>query len=74
MTDVIVVAISAAVGIATLIFSRLRCRFVTTTNEHGDSTQISACGFTDKPLVADKDNLVETYTPSPGSILVLKKQ
>jgi hypothetical protein len=72
MTDVIVVAISAAVGIATLIFSRTRCRYVETINEHGDRTQISGCGFSDKPLTDEK--MVETFTPSPGSILVLKKQ
>jgi hypothetical protein len=71
MTDVIVVAISAAVGIATLVFSRLRCRFVTTTNEQGEQTQISGCGFTDVPLVNDKD--VETIVPDPGSILVLRR-
>ncbi len=47
-TDVVIVAISAAVGIATLILSRLRCRYVETTNEHGDRTQVSGCGFTDK--------------------------
>ena len=72
MTDVIVVAISAAVGIATLIFSRLRCRYVNTTNEHGDQTQVSACGFSDKPLIDDK--VVDTFTPSPGSLLLPKQQ
>jgi hypothetical protein len=72
MTDVVIVAISAAVGISTLILSRLRCRYVETTNEHGDRTQVSGCGFTDKPLVDDK--AVETVTPAPGSILILKKR
>lgn len=70
MTDVIVVAISAAVGIATLIFSRLRCRYVNTTNEHGEQTQVSGCGFTDVPLV-DKD--IETVVPLPGGIVVLRR-
>jgi hypothetical protein len=72
MTEVVIVAISAAVGITTLILSRLRCRYVETTNEHGDRTHISGCGFTDKPLVDDK--AVETVTPPPGSILILKKR
>jgi hypothetical protein len=72
MTDVVIVAISAAVGISTLILSRLRCRYVETTNEHGDRTHVSGCGFTDKPLVDDK--AIETVTPAPGSILILKKR
>jgi hypothetical protein len=72
MTDVVIVAISAAVGIATLILSRLRCRYVETTNEHGDRTHVSGCGFTEAPLVDDK--AIETVTPAPGSILILKKR
>lgn len=72
MGDVLIVAISAGVGILTLIFSRLRCRYVTTVSENGEQTHISACGFSDRPLLEDK--LVEQISPQPGSILVIKKQ
>ncbi len=72
MTDVVIVAISAAVGIATLILSRLRCRYVETTNVNGERTHISGCGFTDKPLISE--SAVETVTPTSGSILILKKR
>jgi hypothetical protein len=72
MTDVVIVAISAAVGIATLILSRLRCRYVETTDANGDRTHVSGCGFTDKALISE--SAVETVTPAPGSILILKKR
>ena len=71
MADVVIVAISACVGIATLIFSRTRCRYVDTVNENGERTQISACGFTDKALIDDK--VVESFTPKPVSVLIVKK-
>jgi hypothetical protein len=71
MGDVLIVAISAAVGLLTLIFSRLRCRQITTVAENGDQTHISACGFSDRPLMDEK--MVEQITPVPGSILLIKK-
>ena len=51
MGDVLIVASSAGVGILTLIFSRLRCRFITQVNEAGELTYTSGFGFNERPLI-----------------------
>jgi hypothetical protein len=71
MGDVLLIAISAGVGILTLIFSRLRCRYVTQVNEEGERSSVSAFGFTDRPLVDQP--MVEQVVPRPGAVLILKK-
>ena len=71
MSDVVIVLISACVGIATLIFSRLRCRYLTQIDAHGLETHVSACGFTDQALVPER--AVEEIHPRPGSVLVVKR-
>jgi len=70
MSDVIVLIVSGLVGIATLIVSKLRCRYVTTYDSNGE-THVSACGFTDQILVPEKN--FEQVEIRPGSILVVKK-
>ena len=54
MSDVIVLIVSGLVGIATLIVSKWRCRYVTTYDANGLETHVSACGFTDQVLVPEK--------------------
>ena len=54
MSDVIVLIVSGLVGIATLIVSKSRCRYVTTYDANGLETHVSACGFTDQVLVPEK--------------------
>ena len=71
MLDVIVVFISACVGIATLIVSRLRCRDVTTYDSNGLETHVSACGFTDQVLVPEK--AIEQVDVRPAAVLIVKK-
>jgi hypothetical protein len=72
MGDVLIVGISAAVGILTLIFSRLRCRYVTQLNANGEQTYVSAFGFTDRPLIVEP--MIEQVVPRPGAVLILKKE
>jgi hypothetical protein len=71
MGDVLIIAISAGVGILTLIFSRLRCRYVLQVNEEGEQTYFSGFGFSDRPLQSEQ--LVEQIVPRPGAVLILKK-
>ena len=72
MGDIGVLIVSAAAGVLTLIFSRLRCRWVTQVDSEGRQTHTSACGFSDKPIVDEK--LCEEIVPRPGSVLVMKRQ
>ena len=71
MGDAVIVLISACVGIATLVFSRLRSRYVTTYDSNGLETHVSACGFTDQVLVPEK--VLEQVDVRPGAVLVVKK-
>ena len=71
MSDVIVLIVSGLVGIATLIVSKWRCRYVTTYDANGLETHVSACGFTDQVLVPEK--VIEQVEVRPGSVLVVKK-
>ena len=71
MSDVIVVLISACVGIATLIVSRLQCRYVTSYDSNGLETHVSACGLTDQVLVPEK--AFGQVDVRPGAVLVVKK-
>ena len=66
MSDVIVLIVSGLVGIATLIVSKWRCRYVTTYDANGLETHVSACGFTDQVLVPENTN-----TPAITLILTL---
>ena len=71
MSDVIVLIVSGHVGIATLIVSKWRCRYVTTYDANGLETHVSACGFTDQVLVPEK--VIEKVEVRPGTVLVVKK-
>ena len=71
MGDVLIVAISAGVGILTLIFSRLRCRYVTQVNEAGELTYTSGFGFSDRPLIDQP--MVEQIVPRNGAVMILKR-
>ena len=71
MSDVIVLIVSGLVGIATLIVSKWRCRYVTTYGANGLETHVSACGFTDQVLVPEK--VIEQVEVRPGTVLVVKK-
>ena len=71
MSDVIVLIVSGLVGIATLIVSKWRCRYVTTYDANGLETHVSACGFTDQVLVPEK--VIEQVEVRPGTVLVVKK-
>ena len=71
MSDVIVVLINACVATATLIMSRLRCRYVTTYDSNGLETHVSVCGFTDQVLVPEK--AFEQVDVRTGAALVVKK-
>ena len=71
MSDVIVLIVSGLVGIATLIVSKLRCRYVTVYGANGLETHVSACGYTDQVLVEPKT--IEQVEVRPGSVLVVKK-
>ena len=71
MSDVIVLIASGLVGIATLIVSKWRCRYVTTYDANGIETHVSACGFTDQFLVPEK--VIEQVEVRLGSVLVVKK-
>ena len=55
MSDVIVLVVSGLVGIATLIVSRLRCRYVTVYDANGLETHVSACGYTDGQLLQESN-------------------
>ena len=71
MSDVIVLIVSGLVGIATLIVSKWRCRYVTAYDANGIETHVSACGFTDQVLVPEKAfGQVEVR---PVTVLVVKK-
>ena len=71
MSDVIVLIVSGLVGVATLIVSKWRCRYVTSYDANGLETHVIACGFTDQVLVPEK--VIEQVEVRPGSILVVKK-
>ena len=71
MGDVVIMLISACVGIATLVLSRLRCRYVTQIDGNGLGPHVSACGFTDQALVPEK--AIEQVEVRPGAVLVVKK-
>ena len=71
MSDVIVLIVSGPVGIATLIVSKWRCRYVATYAANGLETHVSACGFTDQVLVPEK--VIEQVEARPGTVLVVKK-
>ena len=71
MSDVIVLIFSGLVGLATLIVSKWRCRYVTTYDANGLETRVSACGFTDQVLVPEK--VIEQVEVRPGTVLVVKK-
>ena len=71
MSDVIVLIVSGLVGIATLIVSKWRCRYVTTYDANGLETHVSAYGFTDLVLVPEK--VIEQVEARPGTVLVAKK-
>ena len=71
MSDVIVLIVTSLVGIATLIVSKLRCRYVTVNDASGLETHVSACGYTDQVLVQEKT--IEQVEVRPGSVLVVKK-
>ena len=71
VSDVIVLIVSDLVGIATLIVSKWRCRYVTTFDANGLETHVSACGFTVQVLVPEK--AFEQVEVRPGTVLVVKK-
>ena len=71
ISDVIVLIAPGLVGLATLIVSKWRCRYVTTYDANGLETHVSACGFTDQVLVPEK--AFEQVEVRPGTVLVVKK-
>ena len=71
MPDVIVLIVPGLVGIATLIVSKWRCRYVATYDANGLETHVSASGFTDQVLVPEK--AFEQVEVRPGAVLVVKK-
>ena len=71
MSDVIVLIVSGLVGLATLIVSKWRCRYVTTYDANGLEMHVCACGFTDQVLVPEK--AFEQVEVRPGTVLVVKK-
>ena len=70
MGDVIIIAISAACGLITLIISKIRCRFVQQTNQEGWVTDTWAMGFTDQPLIDSNPQQIDTHD---GNVLVFRR-
>ena len=71
MGDVLIVAISAAVGILTLALSRLRCRYIVQVSEAGELTYTSGFGLSDRPLIDQP--IVEQIFPQNGAVMILKR-
>ena len=71
MSDVVVLVVSVLVGIATLIVSKWRCRYVTTYDANGLEMHVRACGFTDQVLIPEK--AFEQVEVRQGTVLVVQK-